>query len=961
MKNEMVVKFLVLFTIFSLVLLPTGHAYTLKAESTAAMMDSSSGGGMTLQSGPIVTLMDYDTPITSVTATIDATGHVNVGGDPVRSGLGFWGWYQDKYLRVPFDFTDAYEEDVTLYAKWFFDAGSVPHSPTVAFYYNGRLVATPSSENPAVFPVSEEGTNSIVAFMTGEGTPVDPISGLDGDYDNLAVILEFETSPLVDEGQAYSGQVTFVSKDSNGEDKVVPHVSHEYVAGTSVVYIIPRPTADMVVDYIYAPVHTHTMVMTEAVAPTCTESGTQAYWTCASCGKLYADADGLHEIEAPVSVAALGHLFGAGVVTTSPTCTHDGVRTYTCSRDPSHTYTVPINHLAHSIYQVARVEPTYDADGHEAYYECSICKQKFSDAAATHVIEAPTIIPKLQRSEGDNQGGGDNSNGSGDSGNDGGAGDDNGGSSGTPADSDEDDGGGTGGSSGGDSGDLDDPGGSDDSGDPSGDSSGGDDSSGGSGDNTGGTGGDDSDGKSGNTGTADPIDPDDPSNIISPDPGNSTTPVNIDTPPAVEPGESPDAPSPATPSSPTTPTNAGTPTADAIRGSLSGYASGYAPIEEEEENPESPTEPLDGAPSGNGTAATPTSISSTGFPTSSAMGGIDPGNVAPGTNTSASPQVVSVKPSTDGILEIDSITGTAISPAKVQISTEAAAIALSSKLKVTFTGSRVVVTWGAVKGAEFYEVYVTYCGTEYPTSPTIRVAAGTTSVVIKKLNGAKLDQTRNFKLFVSAYRMNGHKRVRLGRSITAHFAGGKAKATNARAIKLSSSAELTLRTGATSTVQAVPLPVDPKKPLLSEAHAATLRFASSDKSVAVVSGDGVITAISPGTCTIYLYAANGYAKKVKVTVTQAKRAKLLAPTGPSKATVEPTLIVAPAEPSKATAAPTLIATPANSAKTTLVPTLIVAPIVSGPERITPSAKTIIPDGVIKLSGGYDPLGLASTA
>lgn len=59
---------------------------------------------------------------------------------------------------------------------------------------------------------------------------------------------------------------------------------------------------------------------------------------------------------------------------------------------------------------------------------------------------------------------------------------------------------------------------------------------------------------------------------------------------------------------------------------------------------------------------------------------------------------------------------------------------------------------------------------------------------------------------------------------------------------------------------------DPKKKQLSDSHAKELRYASSDTSIAAVDANGKITAKKAGKCTIYVYAKNGYAKKVTVTV-----------------------------------------------------------------------------------------------
>ncbi|MDO5155065.1 MAG: Ig-like domain-containing protein [Eubacteriales bacterium] len=43
-------------------------------------------------------------------------------------------------------------------------------------------------------------------------------------------------------------------------------------------------------------------------------------------------------------------------------------------------------------------------------------------------------------------------------------------------------------------------------------------------------------------------------------------------------------------------------------------------------------------------------------------------------------------------------------------------------------------------------------------------------------------------------------------------------------------------------------------------------YASSNKSIATVSKTGVIKAKKKGTCTVYVYARNGYAKTIKVIV-----------------------------------------------------------------------------------------------
>ena len=59
---------------------------------------------------------------------------------------------------------------------------------------------------------------------------------------------------------------------------------------------------------------------------------------------------------------------------------------------------------------------------------------------------------------------------------------------------------------------------------------------------------------------------------------------------------------------------------------------------------------------------------------------------------------------------------------------------------------------------------------------------------------------------------------------------------------------------------------DKKKKPLSKKHARRLRFSVANSKVAKVSKKGKITAVGKGTTTVYVYARNGLAKAVKVTV-----------------------------------------------------------------------------------------------
>jgi len=81
--------------------------------------------------------------------------------------------------------------------------------------------------------------------------------------------------------------------------------------------------------------HSYTSKVT--TNPTCTATGVKTF-TC-TCGRSYTE-----------SVAATGHSYDEGVITTAPTLTAKGVKTFTCRNDKSHTYTEALDPLPESLY-----------------------------------------------------------------------------------------------------------------------------------------------------------------------------------------------------------------------------------------------------------------------------------------------------------------------------------------------------------------------------------------------------------------------------------------------------------------------------------------------------------------------------------------------------------------------------------------------------------------------------------
>jgi len=104
------------------------------------------------------------------------------------------------------------------------------------------------------------------------------------------------------------------------------------------------------------PLHSHTLIAVAESGPTCTEEGTQAYWQCTDCGRLFSDANGDNELDVPVMIPALGH----------------------------------------ELIYSPRQEPSFEKEGHIEYWHCSRCDRVFVDETGEKEITMEeTALPRL--------------------------------------------------------------------------------------------------------------------------------------------------------------------------------------------------------------------------------------------------------------------------------------------------------------------------------------------------------------------------------------------------------------------------------------------------------------------------------------------------------------------------------------------------------------------------------------
>ena len=113
----------------------------------------------------------------------------------------------------------------------------------------------------------------------------------------------------------------------------------------------------------------HTEVIDAAVAPDCEHPGLTEGKHCSVCNTV---------LIAQETVAALGHSYDDGVVTTAPTCDAEGEKTFTCGTC-GHSYTEAIAALGHAYTEEVTTAPTCDTAG-EKTFTCGTCGHSYTEA-----------------------------------------------------------------------------------------------------------------------------------------------------------------------------------------------------------------------------------------------------------------------------------------------------------------------------------------------------------------------------------------------------------------------------------------------------------------------------------------------------------------------------------------------------------------------------------------------------
>ena len=197
---------------------------------------------------------------------------------------------------------------------------------------------------------------------------------------------------------------------------------------------------------------------------------------------------------------------------------------------------------------------------------------------------------------------------------------------------------------------------------------------------------------------------------------------------------------------------------------------------------------------------------------------------------------------------------------------EEAQASMNEQVTVTQKGNKFTVKWKKSASADGYYVYAQYCGNKKSKTVKTIKKNTTTKTTITKIGGKKINQKKNFHVYVVPYKIINGKKVTLGKSTVAHLVGSKnAKYSNVKKLTLNKS-KYSVKVGKTAKIKAKVTLVNKNKKHIPKGHGAKLRYKSSDTSIATVDKNGKIKGIKKGTCTIYVYSINGLMKKAKVTI-----------------------------------------------------------------------------------------------
>lgn len=116
----------------------------------------------------------------------------------------------------------------------------------------------------------------------------------------------------------------------------------------------------------------HTLTAHAEVPADCLNAGTEAYWTCDVCNKMFSDAEGTTEITEVQVIPALNHSFTNYVNNNDATCQKNATETAKCDRcDATDTREIPDSTVAHQFTVAGETTPGTCVDKAQTVMSCA--------------------------------------------------------------------------------------------------------------------------------------------------------------------------------------------------------------------------------------------------------------------------------------------------------------------------------------------------------------------------------------------------------------------------------------------------------------------------------------------------------------------------------------------------------------------------------------------------------------
>ncbi|MBE5901638.1 MAG: hypothetical protein E7280_07010 [Lachnospiraceae bacterium] len=201
------------------------------------------------------------------------------------------------------------------------------------------------------------------------------------------------------------------------------------------------------------------------------------------------------------------------------------------------------------------------------------------------------------------------------------------------------------------------------------------------------------------------------------------------------------------------------------------------------------------------------------------------------------------------------------------IEAASSSLALNAEFVVRHRGRSLKVGWGKVGNADCYEIYASRTNRDFDYSKPTKVVSGNkeNSLLLTQVGGKHVNAKTNYKVCVYACKLVDGQRVKVFQSLIGYVVGTQNKKyTNTRIMTVRQT-HCFMEVGDTNKMGAKVYLMDKKKKLVP-GYTSKFRYCSSNPEIVSVSKSGKLTAVSPGTCVVYVYAKNGVARKTTVKV-----------------------------------------------------------------------------------------------